>query len=39
VRGWSEPGPVRTLAVLEVALSLTLFACAVLGARALARTA
>jgi uncharacterized membrane protein len=39
VRGWSEAGPVRTLAVLEVALSLTLFACAVLGARALARPA
>jgi uncharacterized membrane protein len=39
VRGWSEPDPVRTLAILEVALSLTLFACAALGARALARAA
>lgn len=38
-RGWSEPPPVRTLAILEVALSLTLFTCAVLGARALARPA
>ncbi len=38
-RGWSEPDPVRTLAILEVVLSLTLFACAVLGARALARPA
>jgi uncharacterized membrane protein len=39
VRAWSEPGPVRTLAVVQVALSLTLFACTVLGARALARPA
>jgi uncharacterized membrane protein len=39
VRGWSEPDPVRTLAALEAALALILFACAVLGARALARTA
>ncbi len=36
-RGWSETDPVRTFAVLEVVLSLTLFACALLGARALAR--
>jgi uncharacterized membrane protein len=37
VRGWSEPEPVRTLALLEAALALVLFVCAVLGARALAR--
>jgi uncharacterized membrane protein len=39
VRGWSEPDPVRTLAILEVVLSLALFTCAALGARALARPA
>ncbi len=39
VRGWSEAGPARTLALLEVMLSVALFACAVLGARALARQA
>jgi len=38
VRAWSEP-PVRTLALLEIALALALFCCAVLGARALARPA
>jgi uncharacterized membrane protein len=35
VRAWSEPGPVRALATLEIALALALFGCAVLGARAL----
>jgi uncharacterized membrane protein len=35
VRAWAEPGPVRTLAALEIALALTLFGCAVFGARAL----
>jgi uncharacterized membrane protein len=39
VRAWSEPDPGRTLAALEAALALVLFACAVLGARALARPA
>jgi len=38
MRAWSEPAPARTLATLEIVLSLGLFACAVLGARALART-
>jgi uncharacterized membrane protein len=38
-RGWSEPDPVRTLAILEVVLSLALFTCGALGARALARPA
>jgi uncharacterized membrane protein len=38
-RGWSEPDPVRTLAILEVVLALTLFTCTVLGARAIARPA
>jgi uncharacterized membrane protein len=37
VRGWSEAGPVRTLATVEVILALVLFACALAGARALAR--
>jgi uncharacterized membrane protein len=35
VRAWSEPGPVRTLATVEIALALALFGCAVFGARAL----
>lgn len=35
VRAWSEPEPARTLAGIEIALSLALFACAVFGARAL----
>jgi hypothetical protein len=35
VRAWSEPGSVRALATLEIALALALFGCAVLGARAL----
>lgn len=35
VRAWSEPAPVRTLAGIEIVLSLTLFCCAVFGARAL----
>jgi uncharacterized membrane protein len=35
VRAWSEPVPVRTLAAAEIVLALALFACAVLGARAL----
>jgi uncharacterized membrane protein len=35
VRAWAEAPPVRTLAALEIALSVTLFWCAVLGARAL----
>ena len=39
MRAWSEPAPVRTLAALEIVLSLGLFGCAVLGARALARAA
>jgi uncharacterized membrane protein len=39
VRAWSEPDPVRTLAVLEIALAVALFVCAVLGTRALARPA
>jgi uncharacterized membrane protein len=39
VRAWAEPDPVRTLAVLEILLSVALFAFAVLGARALARPA
>jgi len=36
VRAWSEVGPVRTLAVAEIVLSLIFFACAVLFARATA---
>ncbi len=39
VRAWAEGPPVRALAALEVALSVTLFCCAVLGARALPRHA
>jgi len=39
VRAWSEPDPVRTLAVLEIALAVALFACAVLGARLLPQPA
>lgn len=35
VRAWSEPPPVRPLAVLEIALAVALFGCTVLGARAL----
>jgi uncharacterized membrane protein len=35
VRAWSEPGPVRTLATIEIGLALALFGCAVFGARAL----
>jgi uncharacterized membrane protein len=35
VRAWSEPGPARTLAWFEIALSLALFVFAVFGARAL----
>jgi uncharacterized membrane protein len=38
VRAWAEP-PVRPLAALEIALSVAVFCCAVLGARALARPA
>ncbi len=36
VRAWAEPPPVRPLALLQIALAVALFACAVLGARALA---
>jgi uncharacterized membrane protein len=39
VRAWAEAPPVRTLAAAEIALSVALFWCAVLGARALARPA
>jgi uncharacterized membrane protein len=39
VRAWSEPPPVRTLAMLEVALAVALFCCTVLGARALSKPA
>jgi len=35
VRAWTEPGPVRALAALEIALALALFGCAIFGARAL----
>ena len=35
MRAWAEPGPVRALAALEIALALALFGCAVFGARAL----
>jgi uncharacterized membrane protein len=35
VRAWTEPGPVRALATLEIMLALALFGCAVFGARAL----
>lgn len=39
VRAWAEAPPVRALAGTEIALSVALFWCAVLGARALARPA
>ncbi len=35
VRAWAEPPPVRTLAAVQIALAVALFACTVLGARAL----
>lgn len=35
VRAWSETGMSRTLAVLEIVLSLALFACAIFAARSL----
>ena len=35
VRTWSEPGPARALATLEIALTLALFGCAVFGTRVL----
>jgi uncharacterized membrane protein len=35
VRAWSEPPPVRTLAGIEIALSVALFGFAAFGARAL----
>jgi uncharacterized membrane protein len=35
VRAWAEPDPVRRLALLEIALAVSLFVCATLGARAL----
>jgi uncharacterized membrane protein len=34
VRAWAEPDPVRRLAIVEVMLALSLFTCAVFGARA-----
>jgi uncharacterized membrane protein len=35
VRAWAEPDPVRHLAIAEIVLALSLFTCAVFGARAL----
>jgi uncharacterized membrane protein len=39
VRAWAEPPPAQVLAAVQIALSVALFCCAALGARALARPA
>ena len=37
VRAWSEPGPVRTLAGMQIALAATLFCSCIFAARELGR--
>ena len=39
VRAWAEPPPVRVLAAFEIALSVALFCCTVLAARAMPKPA